>query len=238
MMHGKGTYTYISGASYEGEFEDGYMCGYGVFHYKNGSVYEGYFRDDKRHGEGKLVFSEVDIYHSLDDITADELKTGELKDKEPPKKPNVYEGNWREGLMHGKGVYTFSTGAVYDGDFRFGIMHGRGKCKLTYGDYYEGQYKDGKEHGIGVYRYANGSVYEGKHYMTMCAIYVENELIVGEFKDGLMHGRGIFKYTNGDIYEGEFQGDVRHGPGVHKDKFGNQIDQMWKNGQRVQLQAL
>lgn len=26
------------------------------------------------------------------------------------KKHNVYEGQWREGLMHGKGVYTFSTG--------------------------------------------------------------------------------------------------------------------------------
>ena len=61
--------------------------------------------------------------------------------------------------------------------------------------------------------------------------------VLGEFKEGLMHGRGIFKYTNGDVYEGEFLSDVRHGSGVHKDKFGNQIEQMWRNGQRVQLHA-
>ncbi len=52
-----------------------------------------------------------------------------------------------------------------------------------------------------------------------------------------MHGRGLFKYTNGDVFEGEFLSDVRHGAGVHRDKFGNHIEQMWRNGQRVQLHA-
>ncbi|RYY69785.1 hypothetical protein EON63_23300, partial [archaeon] len=40
---------------------------------------------------------------------------------------NIYSGDWKEGMMHGKGKLVFAKGAVYEGDFQFGVMHGKGR---------------------------------------------------------------------------------------------------------------
>lgn len=37
-----------------------------------------------------------------------------------------YEGEKVEGLLHGKGKYTFPNGAIYEGDFQYGNFHGEG----------------------------------------------------------------------------------------------------------------
>ncbi|KAJ8716522.1 hypothetical protein PYW07_003149 [Mythimna separata] len=39
-----------------------------------------------------------------------------------------YDGEWLSGRgMHGHGVYTFPNGVVYEGEFKDGSMHGKGK---------------------------------------------------------------------------------------------------------------
>jgi hypothetical protein len=38
----------------------------------------------------------------------------------------VYEGEWRKNLYHGKGTYTFASGAKYVGDWVDHRMHGIG----------------------------------------------------------------------------------------------------------------
>jgi len=49
----------------------------------------------------------------------------------------IYEGEWKNGLKHGKGIEKRAGGI------------------------YEGEWKDDKEHGKGTYKYSGGRVYEG-----------------------------------------------------------------------------
>jgi hypothetical protein len=39
---------------------------------------------------------------------------------------STYEGEWRDGKMHGRGIYSWRNGHVFEGDWRNGKMHGRG----------------------------------------------------------------------------------------------------------------
>eukprot|EP00644_Phytophthora_capsici_P009647 jgi/Phyca11/550056/estExt2_Genewise1Plus.C_PHYCAscaffold_350112 len=49
-----------------------------------------------------------------------------------------YEGEWLRDQMHGKGVYSFATGANYDGEFQANNFHGVGSYRWTDGARYDG----------------------------------------------------------------------------------------------------
>ena len=55
VMHGKGSYTYPSGASYSGDWADGKYSGHGTYQWPDGSFYQGSFVANAIHGEGKFV---------------------------------------------------------------------------------------------------------------------------------------------------------------------------------------
>ncbi len=40
---------------------------------------------------------------------------------------HTYKGEFKKGLPHGHGVYTYSEGSRYEGDFKNGMRHGKGK---------------------------------------------------------------------------------------------------------------
>ena len=76
-----------------------------------------------------------------------------------------YEGAFRQGRKHGKGVKTWANGDRYEGEFAedrrngFGVYTwGRGRWQ---GERYEGGYSNDQRHGFGTYRYASGDVYTG-----------------------------------------------------------------------------
>lgn len=78
----------------------------------------------------------------------------------------TYEGGFRAGRKHGKGVKTWADGERYEGDFVDDAKQGVG----TYvwgrdtpwaGERYTGQYRADKRHGHGVYEWTNGDRYEG-----------------------------------------------------------------------------
>ena len=49
---------------------------------------------------------------------------------------NEYEGEWRDGLREGKGVYRFKNGSIYDGDWKAGKMSGRAFYRFADGSSY------------------------------------------------------------------------------------------------------
>lgn len=74
-----------------------------------------------------------------------------------------YQGALSKGFRHGKG--EFETGEyIYEGDWKDGKVHGYG---VLYFDaskscYYKGEWKDGKKHGTGIMMYKSGDSYEGQ----------------------------------------------------------------------------
>jgi hypothetical protein len=114
-------------------------------------------------------------------------------------KGDVFEGEWRNGLMHGQGTYYSLAenqfkGDKYVGEFKDGKRDGQGTYYYLAdnqfkGDKYVGEYKDGKIHGQGTYTHASGEKY------------------VGELKDGKRYGLGIGITADGRKFEGIWEND-------------------------------
>lgn len=65
---------------------------------------------------------------------------------------NYYEGEWKNGLRHGKGVETYyGMKGRYTGEWKEDMKEGSGEEVYKNGDTYEGGFKAGKKHGQGKY---------------------------------------------------------------------------------------
>lgn len=149
----------------------------------------------------------------------------------------VYNGEFLNGHLHGKGVMTYKTGRVYEGDFAENAPDGYGEEVYENGDRYAGRYRRGFKCGQGVYTYANGDVYKGefadnkpngKGVLTM----KNGSVYEGEFKNGRCGGRGIFRYKNGDVYDGEWVNSLKHGQGIYRYANGDVYEGQFVNGVR------
>ena len=148
---------------YEGDMKNGVPHGFGIIYDKQGKVlFEGTWKDGKRHGHGKESST----------ISYDW----------------VYEGDYVNDRMHGKGKLTRSNGElIYEGDLQYDVYHGKGVRGLM-GHRYEGLFE-------------NGSPVE------CCKVYDDktNELIyAGRVKHYEFNGDGIY-YTKTKKYIGTFE---------------------------------
>ncbi len=84
-----------------------------------------------------------------------------------------FEGQMRDGLMHGHGSYTSASGLVYKGSFRDGMRSGSGVLTRLPGympptegepeiTFYEGLWAHDLQHGTGTSRYSDNSTYDGQ----------------------------------------------------------------------------
>ena len=140
-------------------------------------VYEGQFRNMKKEGKGKMIFNDG----------------------------RIYDGEWKNGLYHGKGIYTNcfdSKIEKYEGDFKNGKAEGKGIFYCANGDRYEGDIVKWDREGKGIYYYNNGDKYEG------------------DFKNNSINGYGKYLYKNGNIYEGHFENAKANGYGISIYNYG------------------
>ena len=99
------------------------VTGRGKLFWPDGSYYNGDVEAGKRQGFGQY-------YCSVD--------------------KSSYKGFWKDGLKEGKGLLTFSNGAVYDGEFSKGLREGAGKMRYNSGNEYDGEWVADKKEGKGT----------------------------------------------------------------------------------------
>jgi hypothetical protein len=78
-------------------------------------------------------------------------------------KPSEHgEGEWRDGMRTGYGMYAMANGERYDGAWQDGSKNGHGVKIWADGSRYDGGWLDNKRHGRGAEVLADGSRYDGE----------------------------------------------------------------------------
>ena len=148
-----------------------------------------------------------------------------------------YEGEFKGGLLCGRGIYYYRNGDRYEGEFRNDMKQGFGAYYYSNGDRYTGEFKSDMKEGKGSFVLHNGEKYVGdvrNDAMTGkgTMIYVNGNKYAGDFKNGLKNGNGVLCFYNGDIYKGEFRNDLRNGKGVYFFSDGAKYIGDFKNDKR------
>ncbi|XP_065869670.1 phosphatidylinositol 4-phosphate 5-kinase 8-like [Euphorbia lathyris] len=147
----------------------------------------------------------------------------------------VYDGDWEEGKMMGKGQIFWSSGAKYEGDFSGGHLHGIGTFTGSDGSEYRGAWRMNIQHGFGRKQYANSDIYEGSwkegvHEGSGRYSWNSGNTYIGNWKAGRMYGRGVMKWANGDLFDGFWVNGLRNGSGVYKFEDGGYYFGTWSKG--------
>jgi hypothetical protein len=110
------------------------------------------------------------------------------------KPTNRYEGEIRNGMYNGRGVYTWANGGRYDGEWRNGVKEGKGVYTWASGNRYEGEFRNDMQNGHGVLISRGGSRYDG------------------QWLDDQAHGPGTLTFNDGAIVKGTWtKGCLRQG---------------------------
>nr|GEW09640.1 phosphatidylinositol 4-phosphate 5-kinase 8-like isoform X1 [Tanacetum cinerariifolium] len=147
----------------------------------------------------------------------------------------VYEGSWDEGKMTGVGRITWSSGASYEGDFSGGYLDGFGTLANSDGSTYKGSWRFNNQHGLGRKQYSNSDIYdgcwkEGVHEGNGKYAWCNGNIYIGNWKSGSMCGRGVMKWLNGDLFDGYWLNGYRQGSGVYRFADGSYYFGIWTKG--------
>ncbi|XP_047432727.1 alsin isoform X2 [Mugil cephalus] len=182
-------------ATYEGHWLSGKPNGSGVLKWPDGRIYTGTFKNGLEDGFGEFVAPNKTL-----------------------SKNDQYQGQWKDGKMHGLGTYRYASGEVYDGSFQDGMRHGHGmlrtgKLNTSSPSVFIGQWLQDKKTGYGVF----DDITKGEKYMGMWQEHLRQGTGVvvtqfglyyeGAFKDNKMTGTGILVSEDDTTYEGEFSDD-------------------------------
>ena len=82
---------------------------------------------------------------------------------------SVYDGEWEDGLWHGHGTFTTTSGSeTYDGEWIKGKRDGLGEQLDSEGNQYVGEWKDDVEAGAGSFNHHSGWTVEGQWEKDRC----------------------------------------------------------------------
>ena len=91
----------------------------------------------------------------------DYTDNSERSGKETFDNGDIYEGEFKNGLKHGKGILTTRNNRSYEGDWENDKPHGFGINTFPNGKIYTGNFAKGKPVGDGQWTYADGRIYNG-----------------------------------------------------------------------------
>ena len=146
---------------------------------------------------------------------------------------DMYEGEIKNSLPHGKGYIYFSNKEIYKGDFVNGEMTGIGTFIYKDGSYYCGKIEKGSFNGEGSLKWNNETEYHGNFTDSTISgkgkmfNNILGEKYVGNFDKNEFHGKGVYSYKNGDIYDGNFEYGIKKGKGIYKRFGGVEFDLEW-----------
>jgi len=142
----------------------------------------------------------------------------------------VYEGEFRNGKYHGKGIQYFENGDKYEGEFIKDKKSGFGKFFWNQepwkGDLFEGHWENNKRNGFGTY-YKNSKFisYKGNYKENKLSgkgnDFYENGRYEGDFVNDAREGFGTYHWSNNEKYEGYWEKGLKNGEGKFYDKNEN-----------------
>jgi len=147
----------------------------------------------------------------------------------------TYEGEFRFGHPHGKGIITYAEGGAFEGEFEKGYPHGHGICTYEDGSRYEGDWYMGYKDGEGVYTFPGGHEYVGEFANDKIEgkgviLFSTGEAYNGDWKDGLAEGEGTFIRKDGSKYIGKSKAGKRHAEGMIVWESGDTLKGNWQYG--------
>ncbi|XP_056606356.1 alsin [Triplophysa dalaica] len=213
-------------ATYEGRWVSGKPHGRGVVKWPDGRLYTGTFKNGLEDGCGEYVVPNKNL-NSCDH----------------------YQGQWKDGKMHGFGTFRYASGEVYEGSFQDNMRHGHGmlrsgKLNSTSPSVFIGQWQYDKKSGYGVF----DDITRGEKYMGMWADDQRqgNGVVVtqfslyyeGAFNNNKMMGTGVLLSEDDTTFEGEFSEDwTLSGKGVltmpHGDYIEGSFSGVWGTGLKM-----
>lgn len=182
VYEGEGVLRIKDLGDYQGKFENGKQFGDGKFTFFEGSIYVGAWQNGKAIGGGEFTFMSrrgMILLKTMDAKDKSLLTTprerhfldfggsykGNFDDGEfsgsgtvRAGDGTVYEGNWKNGMPHGKGKQVFPAGGTYIGDWAQGQREGWGTMEYVDKRVYEGEWSGGRRHGHGILKNARGVV--------------------------------------------------------------------------------
>jgi hypothetical protein len=221
------TYTYQSGAVYEGSFRGTKRHGSGYWRHPDGETYEGEYNNNKQHGRGVYVFG----------------KAGKQ-----------YVGNWDTGVMQGLGAYYFNAGksTYFVGQYVADKKHGSGYYMyenglLTQQTWTDGELQSEQEaspvdrvecaralHALVIDVRAVAPKELGKQPENLDVKnfkFPSGATYCGQFSGSKKHGQGYWAHPDGDSYEGAFEDNKHCGWGVYvSGKSGKKYVGQWTDG--------
>lgn len=144
---GQGTFRWVNGDHYKGQWENGKPNGYGVkvwgkFSDWPGDRYEGEWLNHKRHGKGTYYWPDGGTFEG------------------------VYDQSQKVKGKHTYGAESEWAGDWYEGEFANGDRHGQGTYYSAQSDlYYTGGHINGEFYGEGTIKFGEASVKPGFEYV-------------------------------------------------------------------------
>eukprot|EP01096_Ripella_sp_DP13-Kostka_P010216 TRINITY_DN3985_c0_g1_i1.p1 TRINITY_DN3985_c0_g1~~TRINITY_DN3985_c0_g1_i1.p1 ORF type:complete len:334 (+),score=96.59 TRINITY_DN3985_c0_g1_i1:115-1002(+) len=152
-----------------------------------------------KHGMGSLTWDDGDQF--IGEFFLDEKKSGTFRWKGG----DSYTGDWKNGLMHGHGLYTYSNGRTFEGEWESGYKQGYGIFTWPNGDRYEGEFLRDEFNGLGV------------------QIYADSRIFVGEWRANRKHGYGMMVLRGGERIRGLWHDNQLNGVAIVSEASGERF---------------